>query len=235
MNACSARTEFAKAMSVSFRLGWGSVRANAVPMVALWLMSVGMVTGYYLLPEARTVFDRLGRFQRDYGIWAGFVSQFVFCGVIPCAFRLLVADVRTEHPVLKSFLQSLWCGCWGIVYVGFYGLQARLFGSGSDFATLAAKTAFDQFVWSPFLPVPCTAFFCLWMENGFSVRTAARKFRDDFVRRVWLANLLPNWCIWIPAVLAIYAFPTVLQVQILGLVGSFWALVSLRLARELSR
>ena len=110
-----------------------------------------------------------------------------------------------------------------------------MFGAGADFATLVAKTAFDQFVWSPLLPVPCTAFFCLWMENGFSVRTAVDKFRQDFIRRVWLANLLPNWCIWIPVMLAIYSFPSVLQVQVLGLASSFWALVTLQLAKEISR
>ena len=206
-----------------------------MPMVALWMMAAAVTFGYFHVPFLRSALDVLGRFQRNGGVWAGFASQFVFCGVIPCVFRLLVADVRTERPVLKSLLQSLWCGCWGIVYVGFYAFQARLFGTGSDFTTLAAKAAFDQFVWSPLVSVPCTAFFCLWMESGFSVRRAVGQFRRDFIRRVWLPNLLPNWCIWIPAVLAIYAFPTVLQVQILGLVGSFWALVSLRLAKEVSR
>lgn len=219
----------------SVRIGWRAAKANAVPMVVLWILAVALVVGHYFVPGVRAVTDRLGRFQHDCGIWAGFASQFVFCGMIPCAFRLLVADVRTERPVLKSLLQSLWCGCWGIVYVGFYDLQARLFGSGADLVTLAAKTAFDQFLWSPLVPVPCTAFFCLWMESGFSAERAARTFRRDFLRRVWLSNLLPNWCVWIPTVMAIYAFPSELQVQVLGLVGSFWALVSLRLAREISR
>lgn len=217
------------------QVGCRSIRANIVPMVALWALSAALVAGYYLVPGVRTALDCLGRFQRDCGIWAGFASQFVFCGVLPCVFRLTVADIRTDRPLVKSLLQSLWCGCWGVVYVGFYSVQARLFGSGADFATLALKTAFDQFVWAPFVPVPATAFFCLWMEIGFSLRAASRRFRQDFVRRVWLANLLPNWCIWIPAVLSIYAFPTVLQVQVLGLVGSFWALVTLRLAKEISQ
>lgn len=202
-------------------------------MVALWLLAGALIAGYAWVPGVRAALAPVERFQREYGIVAGFASQFVFCGVIPCVFRLTVAEVRTDRPFLKSLLQSLWCGCWGVVYVGFYALQSRMFGTGADFATLLAKTAFDQFVWSPLLPVPATAFFCLWMENGFSLRRAAAVFRTDFVRRVWLANLLPNWCIWIPAVLAIYAFPPMLQVPVLGLVGSFWALVSLRLAKEI--
>lgn len=216
------------------QIGWRSVKANAVPMVVLWTMAGSLAVGYYCLPGMRALLDVLGRFQESYGVWAGFASQFVFCGVIPCLFRLTVTDIKTEHPVLKSFLQSLWCGCWGFVYVGFYALQSILFGEGTGLGTLAAKMAFDQFVWTPLVPVPLTAFFCFWMECGFSLRRAGVKFRTDFLRRIWLANLLPNWLIWIPAVLAIYAFPQVLQVQVLGLVGSFWALVSLKLAKEVS-
>lgn len=103
-------------------VGLASMRANLVPMGILWAMAGVLVVGYYCLSEVRSVLDVLGRFQEVYGVWAGFVSQFVFCGVIPCVFRLSVAGVKTERPVLKSLLQSLWCGCWGVVYVGFYAL-----------------------------------------------------------------------------------------------------------------
>ena len=30
-----------------FRIGWESAKANAVPMVVLWLFAVGLVVGYY--------------------------------------------------------------------------------------------------------------------------------------------------------------------------------------------
>ena len=78
-------------MRNALRIGLVAAKANAVPMVALWTLSVALVVGYYLFPEVRSVLDCLGRFQRDYGIWAGFASQFVFCGVIPCVFRMSVA------------------------------------------------------------------------------------------------------------------------------------------------
>ena len=50
MNVCSARAEFVKAMSVSLRIGWDSVRANVVPMVVLWAVAAVLVFGYYLVP-----------------------------------------------------------------------------------------------------------------------------------------------------------------------------------------
>jgi len=213
-------------------MGFLSVRANAVPMAVLWTVAAVLVGGYFFVPGVAAALEPLARFQRAYGIWAGFVSQFFFCGVIPCLFRLTVKAARTERPVLKSFLQSLWCGSWGVVYVGFYAFQTWAFGEGNDIGTLAAKTAFDQFVWSPVVPVPLTALFCLWMESVFSLRCAATRFRRHFVSTAWLANVLANWIVWIPPVVAVYSFPQVLQVQVLGLIGSCWALVSLRLARE---
>ena len=73
------------------RIGWETLKANAVPMVVLWTMAGSLVVGYYCLPGMRAVLDVLGRSQKSYGVWAGFVSQLFFCGVIPCVFRLLVA------------------------------------------------------------------------------------------------------------------------------------------------
>jgi len=218
-------------LSRAVRIGFSSVRANLVPMVVLWGVAVAIVVAYFHVPAVRTALEPVARFQRRYGIWAGLANQFVFCGMIPCVCRLVVQEIQTERPVLKSFLQSLWSGCWGVVYVGFYAFQTWLFGAGNDFGTLVAKTAFDEFVWAPFVPVPATAFFCLWMESGFSVRKACADLRQNFVRKVWLPTLLTNWCIWIPAVLSVYSFPSDLQVQVLGLVGSVWALITLKIGR----
>jgi len=215
-------------------MGLASVRANAVPIIVLWLAAAALIAGYGLLPSVRAVLDPLAHFQRRCGFWAGFASQFVFCGLIPCVFRLTVRTIRTDHPILKSLLQSVWNGCWGIVYVGFYAFQGRLFGTGTDFGTVVVKTLFDEFLWAPLVPVPATAFFCLWMESGFSLRSAVTRFGRHFVRQTWLANVVTNWIVWMAPALAIYAFPPALQVQVLGLVGSIWALISLSLAKETS-
>ena len=93
-------------MKDALRIGLCAAKANAVPMVALWTVSVALVAGYYLFPDVQSALDCLGRFQRDYGIWAGFSSQFVFCGyktdiALRKAFRLLtgmsLADWRKAN------------------------------------------------------------------------------------------------------------------------------------------
>lgn len=211
-----------------------AARANVVPMVVLWLVALFLVGAYYFVPGAERAFAPFARFHRKWGVFAAVVNQVFFCGLVPCVFVLTVKRIRTPRPVLKSLLQAVWCGAWGVVYFYFYKFQAQLFGSGHDVATLLAKTAFDQFVWTPLVPVPLSAVFFLWMGSGFSVSETRRTCRDGFLARVWLPNIESSWCVWIPVVFAVYAFPGDLQVQVLGLVSSFWTLMCLQIGKRVS-
>ena len=218
----------------AFRIGIASVRANAIPMLFLWIFAAALSVSYHFAPCVAAALQPLWRFQCDYGAWAAFANQFFFCGVIPAVFLLTVPSIRTRYPLLKALAQSLWCGAWGVVYLWFYGAQTRLFGTGHDWATLAAKTAFDQFVWSPFVSVPLSSVFFLWLGSDFSRTGLRAKVRTGFVKRIVLPNLISSWCVWIPAVSAVYALPLPLQVQTLGLVGSFWALMCLQIGKRVS-
>lgn len=218
----------------AFRIGFASARANAVPMFFLWTFAALLAAAYHLVPCVAAALQPLWRFQCDYGAWAAFANQFFFCGVIPAVFLLTVPSIRTRYPLLKALAQSLWCGAWGVVHLWFYGVQARLFGSGHDWATLACKTAVDQFVWSPFVSVPLSSLFFLWLGSDFSRTGLSAKVRTGFVKRIVLPNLISSWCVWIPAVSAVYALPLPLQVQTLGLVGSFWALMCLQIGKRVS-
>ena len=59
-----------------------------------------------------------------------------------------------------------------------------------------------------------------WIERSrtsFSVRT--------YLQADYLPNLITGWCIWIPVILAVYAFPLALQIQVLGLISASWVIV----------
>lgn len=49
-----------------------------------------------------------------------------------------------------------------------------------------------------------------------------------WVGRVILPSLVTNWCVWIPVVAAVYAFPVPLQIQVSGFASAFWTLVCLK-------
>ena len=216
----------------SIRIGWNSIKANRLPMVVLWVAVLMLVVAYYQVPEFAGLLAPVRIWQSRHGAIAAFATQFVFCGVVPAVFLHTVREIRTEHSLLKCLLQSVWSGCWGVVYLWFYSLQARMFGEGHDIATLLSKTAFDEFVWSPFTSVPLTSLFFLWLGSGFSFKRSIRTCREGFFGRVMLPTLFSNWAVWIPAVAAVYAFPLDLQIFMLGLASCFWTLVCLQLGKQ---
>ena len=209
------------------RIGFESVKANAVPRVALWALAVLIVLVFYRVPAADVVFGPLMKWQTRSGWAAAFLNRVIFCGVIPGMFLLGVKSIRPPSPLLTVCLYSLWGGLWGVACDGFYTFQEVVFGSGTDMTTLAKKTLVDQLVWNVFLCTPVNAVFFPWVARDFKrgPRRSCRAFVQDC-----LVLLVANWIVWIPVSAIVYAFPLPLQIQLVGLACSFWMLVALRAA-----
>ena len=217
-------------------MGWAAVRANIVPMFVLWGLAVVLVLGYYFMPGVASCLAPLAKWQVESGWLAAFVNRFVFCGVLPGIFMLTLPRLRPRfHPVMTVCATAVFCGVFGIFTDWFFRLQGAWFGQGHDFSTLLVKTAVDQFVWNVLVVTPCVSVFYFWLACGLSVRRACRTFPRNWIRMVYAPNLLTNWCIWIPVVLATYAFPLPLQIQVSGLISAFWILVCLKLGRTGAR
>lgn len=203
------------------------MRANAVPMVVLWLLAALTVVAFYHLDLAESVFGPLARWQTKSGWVAAFLNRVVFCGIIPGMFLIGKKSIRPPRPLLTVGAYALWGGLWGIACDGFFTLQTAMFGAGADLATLVKKTLVDQLVWNVFLCTPMNALFFPWVAQDFK-RESRRRCRE-FVRDC-LVLLVANWIVWIPVTVAVYAFPLPLQIQLVGLAGAFWMLVALRAA-----
>lgn len=217
-----------------FRIGWESAKANAVPMVVLWLFAVGLVVGYYFVPGVAEVLKPIAKWQVRWGIRAAIVNQLVFGVLVPAVFVMAERKIRMRRPLLKLACQSGWSVMYAVIFVWFYGLQVAMFGKDNDFTTLTLKAAFDQFVWTPFVWMPISSVFYLWMGNDFSVAKTVERCRSGFVRGVLMPNQVSGWCVWIPVVFVIYAFPHALQFQILGLVNALWTLLLIQIGTRIS-
>lgn len=206
------------------RIGWASVRANAVPMAVLWMLAALTVLAFYRVPAADAVFGPLAKWQTQSGWMAAFLNRVIFCGVIPGIFLLGVKSIRPQRPLLTVAVYSLWGGLWGIACDGFFTLQTAVFGARTDVSTLVKKTVVDQLVWNVFLCTPVNAVFFPWVARDFKwePRRSCRDFAQDC-----LVLLVANWIVWIPVTVAVYALPLPLQIQLVGLACSFWMLVAL--------
>lgn len=216
----------------SLRVAWASVRASAVPMVALWTAAAATVVAYYLLPGFAEALEPLARWQRNCGKGAAFLNRAFFCGLLPGLFLVTMSSIRPRRPLLVVVAQVIWSGLSGILTDVMYSLNALWFGTGVDIRTLAMKTAVCQFAWAPLVFTLPGAVFCFWIGCDFSWRRVRNEWPDDYWRVGYLPFLISNWVVWIPVLMAVHVFPTTLQIQLSGLAGSFWTLLGLELGRR---
>ena len=214
---------------VALRIGIRSVRANAVPMVALWVLAAVTLWAYYAVPAVAAAFEPLRQWQTGSGWLAAFLNRVFFNGLLPGVFLLVIPSIRPKHVLLVIGAQALWGGCWGVVTDFFFRWLDVLFGSGRDFGTLFCKMLADEFGLTLFLLAPADAAFFFWVGHDFSIVHTWRERPRRFFLGLVLPNLISNWCVWIPVSLAIFAFPLPLQVQISGFAAAFWTLMCLQI------
>ena len=216
----------------ALRIGWESAKANAVPTVCLWTFAFLLALGYFLLPPMTAALEAVGRWQREGGWLTVVASRLVFNGALPGAFLLAVRSIRPRRPFATIAAQTAYGCAFGLLCDAFFRLQGAWFGEGRDVGTLVMKTLVDQFAWTVLVIAPANAAFFFWLGRDLSWARTRREWPRDFVPDLLLPNLLPNWIVSVPAILATYTFPVDLQVHVNGLVSAFWMLVCLQIGRR---
>ena len=216
------------------RIGFRSARERGRAVVALWLSAALVVAAYYLVPGVASALEPVGNWQRANGWLASFAFCAVFSGAVPYAVYLIRGERGWRSPLVTAVAQAVWCGLCGIVCGWFFTLQGRWFGCGHDLATVLKKVAVDQFGWSVLVIVPATAAFYAVLSGGWRMRDERVPF-GVFVRHVYLPTLVMNWIVGIPSNCAVYAFPMDLQIPVLGLLSSAWAVICVGLGAHSGR
>ena len=207
-------------------VGWKAIKENRLPMIVLWCCSVALVVSYYRMSAISSALEPFAKWQGEYGELAAFANRVVFCGLLPGVFMVSMKSIRPPRVGWVVLAYSIWGGVMGILFDWFSSFQAYVFGAGVDWRTLVKKTIVDQFMWNVLFCTPAGALFYSWASHDFNWK-APESF-TAFILGDCLTILVSNWLVWIPVMLAIYAFPTPLQVQLVGLASSFWMLVALK-------
>ena len=214
------------------RVGLASAWANTVPMIVLWTLAGAAVGAYYLSDPFREMLEPVAAWHRAWGWRAAFVSQTVFCGILPGVFLLAFRSIRPRHPFLTILAQALWGGTFGICCNALFRLMAQAFGDDAHVSTVLVKAAIDQFVWTVAVIAPANAVFFFWLGRDFSFARTKREWTCPFFRRMVMPNLVANWILWIPVSLAVFAFPFQLQIHVNGIACTFWMLMCLQIGRR---
>ena len=120
----------------------------------------------------------------------------------------------------------------GIAVDVFFTLQGEWFGTEPSLGVAVVKTLVDQFVFCVLFVTPLNALFYAWMGNGFSFRRQGGGMTRDWFVRSYTANIVMNWAITIPTLVAVYSFPMELQITVSGFIGAVQALLFIFIGRK---
>lgn len=214
------------------RLEIASVKANVVPVIILWGLAGAAVGAYYLVPEVAQRMKVFADLQVEYGKFASFVNRFICGGIVPGVFLLTMPSIRPKRAVATVLAQSVWCGLMGIAVDVFFTLQGVWFGTEPEIGRAIVKTLVDQFGFCVIIVTPLNALFYAWMGNGFSFRRDGGGMTRDWFARSYLGNIVMNWVIAVPTLVAVYSFPMELQITVSGLIGAIQALLFISIGRK---
>lgn len=203
-----------------------AARANLAPGLVLQLFAGALLAAYYLHAPSRAALEAVARFRNEVGPVFPIVSTALFGAIVPWAVLQLRSGTRGRYDGAQF---AVLVGFWaykGLEVSILYALQARWFGEGADFATIATKTFIDQFVYCPLLAVPCTWLIYGWVEHRFNFAPIVAEFRrPGWYVRCCLPLLVTTWGVWVPAVAIIYLLPTALQLPLQNVVLCFFTLL----------
>lgn len=202
----------------------------------LQLFAGALVAAYFLHAPSRAALESLAAFRGEVGLPFALVSTAIFGALIPFGVLALRPATRGRYNLPQMAALTAFWAYKGFEVSVFYALQARWFGEGKGFGTIALKTFVDQFVYCPLLAAPCTWLVYAWVEHGFSgshVRTEFR--RSGWYSRCVLPLLVATWGVWVPAVAIIYLLPTALQLPLQNVVLCFFTLLVIFLTQSPAR
>ena len=213
-----------------WKIGLKAARANLIPGLILQGAAFGLLAAYYGIPAVREALDVVAQWQARYGTPVSLASFLFFCGVIPYLFCLAVPSLRPKEPWKALFFALGFWSVMGLLLPRFYAFQIYLYGNVADVRTLALKVATDQFGYTALFASPAVALSHLWKDRDYRWSAISPLLGRGWYRRLVVPNLVMNWTIWFPSLCVIYSLPAELQAHVAGLIGGFWALMSLQIA-----
>ncbi len=213
-----------------WKIGLKAARANLIPGLILQAAAFGLLAAYYWIPAVREALGVVAQWQERYGVPFSLASFLFFCGVIPYLFCLAVPSLRPKEPWKALFFALGFWSVMGLLLPRFYAFQIYLYGNAADVRTLALKVATDQFGYTALFASPAVALSHLWKDRDYRWSAISPLLGRGWYRRLVVPNLVMNWTIWFPSLCVIYSLPAELQAHVAGLIGGFWALMSLQIA-----
>lgn len=216
--------------SAPLAAAWTALRHFWRPFLLIQAAAVLLAVAFRVSPAFRAVCATGAAWKASGGLPFAAASVAVAGGLLPEVAKLIAMGPRTVvGRGGEVAFNTAFFAVNGVIVDLLYSGEARLFGNGGDVATVIAKVAFDQFVFTPSWLVVIVLLF-LWRQRGFSWAATRPALGRGFYRQRVVPLLLPDWLFWIPMVSVIYALPVALQFLLFIPALAAWSLIMVFIA-----
>jgi len=210
--------------SSALAAGRDAIRRFHRPFLLIQLVAVALVVAYHFDARVQQVCVTLAAWKTAGGLPLAAATAAFAGGALPELAKLAARGARLRGRGGEIAFNVVFFAFNGLAVDRLYHVEAALFGAGMGAATVVAKVAFDQLVFTPPWLALVTALY-LWRRQGFSAARTRAALGPHFYRERVLPLLLPNWFFWIPMTAVIYAFPLPLQFLLFVLALAAWSLI----------
>jgi hypothetical protein len=213
-------------LRAALRPGFLAVRKYYRVFLVFQLVGVALYFAYFQIPSVRTSIDAFSDWKQTGGFLLSALLTAVAGTILPESVRTLVGPDRSWNLVRlrKMSWNFLFFAITGLEVDLFYHLLAWLFGSGPSWGIILPKLAVDFFVYVPFIAVPTSICYFLWLEMHWSPRQIWKAWSWSLYRDRGLPLLIPDYFYWGPLLLFLYSLPLNLQFPYFLLIFSGWSL-----------
>lgn len=213
-------------LSDALRPGLVAVRKFYRVFLFFQAIAILLYYGYYHSQTLATAIDSFASWKASGGLPLSALLTALAGTVLPEAVRTLVGPDRSwnRERVRRSIWNFFFFGFNGLLVDLFYLLQAFLFGVGPTYQVVLPKIALDFFGFIPWVALPMSVSYFLWLELGWNPLRILRAWNWSLYRDRVLPLFLPDITYWGPILIFLYGLPLSLQIPFFLLAFSGWSL-----------
>ena len=219
----SSKGWYPAGISVLVQRNLETIRRNLAPMLLIQVAAGFLVWAYYNVLPIQDWARWVGVAKSAGGLPAAFGAGFVAGGIVAEMAKLVTGRARFD--LGRSLWVGIVYGVIGILVDLLYGLQAQMFGHGTDLGTLTMKMSFDMLVFTPFLSFPLAGALFAWRKSGYRMSFWRVALRWSFYRDEIAPTMPLGWAYWVPMVYLTYALPLALQFPFSMLAEAAWSVL----------
>ena len=189
-------------------------------------IAIALYFAYGHFPLVQTCCDAFAAWKKSGGMALSAFLTAVAGTLLPESVRTLVGPDRSwdRGRARRLGWNFLFFSFNGLLVDLFYMLQATLFGIGPSWRVVVPKVALDFFGFIPWVALPMSVSYFLWLELGWSPGRVLRAWSWQLYRDRVLPLIIPDFVYWGPILIFLYGLPLSLQVPFFLLAFSGWSL-----------